>query len=100
MLLPKQIEYLILENIDSGNEPLTDAKLILDEQKNALEKWREAKTNLITYSLNFGEIRPGARRSGFVFFPRLLSKNNRCRILFRDKTIDFIRSDVKKKEEK
>ncbi|MFC1898135.1 hypothetical protein ACFLYJ_01040 [Candidatus Cloacimonadota bacterium] len=100
MLLPKQIEYMVIENIEESEEPVVDAKQILEEQQEALEKWREAKTNLITYSMKFGTIHPGAKRSGFVFFPRLLSKNDTCKIIFRDKTIEFIRSDVKKKEEK
>jgi hypothetical protein len=99
MLLPKQIEYLVVENIDESEEPITDARQYLEDQKEALEKWRESQTNLITYSLKFGTIYPKAKRSGFIFFPKLLSKNNRCKILFRGKPIDFIRSDMKKKEE-
>jgi hypothetical protein len=100
MLLPKQIEYLVIENIDESEEPVMDAKQVLEDQQEALEKWRESQANLIIYSLTLGEIHPGAKRSGFIFFPRLLSKNNKCKILFRDKTIEFIRSDVKKKEDK
>ncbi|MDO9576847.1 MAG: hypothetical protein Q7J16_03100 [Candidatus Cloacimonadales bacterium] len=100
MLLPKQIEYLVINTIEESDDQKLDAQQFLENQKDALEKWREAKTNLITYSLSFGTIYPGAKRSGFIFFPRLLSKNNKCKILFRDKTIEFIRSDVKKKEEK
>lgn len=97
MLLPKQIEYLVINTIEESDDQKLDAQQYLQEQKDALEKWREAKANLITYSLAFGTIHPGAKRSGFIFFPRLLSKNNKCKILFRDKTIEFIRSDVKKK---
>ena len=99
MLLPKQIEYLVIENIDESEQPVMDANQILEDQQEALEKWRESQANLITYSLTFGTIHPGARRSGFIFFPRLLSKNNKCKIVFQDNMIEFIRSDVKQKED-
>ena len=100
MLLPKQIEYLIINSIEESDDLLQDSQQFLQDQQDALERWRKAKTNLITYSLSFGSIYPGAKKSGFIFFPRLPSQNNKCKIILRDKTIEFIRSDVKKKKGK
>jgi hypothetical protein len=60
-----------------------------------LEDWREAKKNLILESYSFGVILPNAQKSGFIFFPRLQSKNNYCTIIFQDEQLQFIRSDIK-----
>jgi hypothetical protein len=100
LLLPKQIEFLYIDTIEQTDTETTDKLQLLEQQKDMLEKWREAKKNLITYSLHFGSLHPGAQKSGFIFFPRLSSQNSKCKILFQDKTIEFIRSDVKKKLEK
>ncbi len=100
LLLPKQIEYLVIDRIEEAESSPADRLDILEKQKRTLEKWREAKKNLITYSLHFGTLHPGAQKSGFIFFPKLSSQNNRCKILFQDDEIEFIRSDVKKKQEK
>ncbi len=97
MLLPKQLEYLLISNIEDND--IFDNDSLLDEMKNDrnefLEQWREAKRNLITYSFNFGSIKPGAQKSGFIFFPKLEAKNETCNINFLNKNIPFIRSDKK-----
>ncbi|MCF7793609.1 MAG: hypothetical protein K9M95_07820 [Candidatus Cloacimonetes bacterium] len=100
LLLPKQIEFLYIDTIEQTDGEDSDRLQMLEKQKDTLEKWRESKKNLITYSLHFGTLHPGAQKSGFIFFPKLSSKNNKCKIIFRDNTIEFIRQDVKKKQEK
>jgi len=100
LLLPKQIEYLVIDHIEENERQPRNREEFLEEQRNTLEKWRDAKKNLITYSLHFGTLHPGAQKSGFIFFPKLESSNNECMILFRNHSIPFIRSDVKKQTEK
>lgn len=100
LLLPKQIEFLIIDTIEEDDGEQMDRLEYLEQQKDTLEKWRESKKNLITYSLHFGNLHKAAQKSGFIFFPKLPAKNNKCKILFRDKSIEFIRQDVKKKQEK
>lgn len=100
MLLPKQLEFLMLSNIEDSNTlDNTDSEFsdLLDNRKQILERWRRSKRNLITYSFHFGKVQPGAQKSGYVFFPKLESRNNKCQIVFRGKKIEYIRSDVKDK---
>jgi len=82
LLLPREFEF----------DQITD---ITDDQPQLLEDWREAKKNLILESYSFGVILPNAQKSGFIFFPRLQSKNNYCTIIFQDEQLQFIRSDIK-----
>lgn len=96
-LLPKQIEYLIISQIEDTNSLTADRQQFLKEQQDTLEKWRESKRNLITYSFHTGMLHPGAQKSGFIYFPKLDPQNREIQIFFRDKKIDFIRSDVKRK---
>ena len=96
MLLPKQLDYLVITNLE---EDLIETQEIFEDHRRILDEWREAKKNLITYSFHFGKILPGAKKSGFIFFPKLDSKNNSCQIIFHNNKINFIRGDVKKKEE-
>ena len=98
MLLPKQLEYLIINTIEENDNEKITAEDALRERQNRLEDWREAKQNLLTYSFHFGNILPNAKKSGFIFFPKLPAKNNRCKVVFRNREIEFIRSDVKEKE--
>ena len=95
MLLPKQLEYLVIQNIEENSDEFHQ---LLEDQQNILEEWREAQRNLITYSFRFGEILPGAKKSGFIFFPKISSSNNSCHIFFNDITIKFIRGDIKKEK--
>ena len=95
MLLPKQLEYLIINTIEDDDHVKTTAEETLREKQDRLEEWREAKQNLLTYSFHFGNILPNAKKSGFIFFPKLPAKNNKCKVVFRSREIEFIRSDVK-----
>ncbi len=98
MLLPKQLEYLIINTIEDDNNIKTSSEDTLREKQDRLEEWREAKQNLLTYSFHFGNILPSAKKSGFIFFPKLPAKNNKCKVIFRNRDVEFIRSDVKPKE--
>lgn len=100
MLLPKQLEYLIINTIEEENSLMTNTEEVLREKQNRLEKWREAKQNLLSDSYHFGNIMPNAQKSGFIFFSKLDVKNNTCKVVFRENEIEFIRSDMKKKQEK
>ncbi|MBN2461345.1 MAG: hypothetical protein JXB60_07030 [Candidatus Cloacimonetes bacterium] len=82
MLLPDDFDLRIVELVGEKEPALVD-------------EWREAKQNLITYSFHFGTILPGAKKSGFIFYPRLASKNIKCSVIFRNQRINFIRNDKK-----
>jgi hypothetical protein len=62
---------------------------ILNEQQTSLEKWQKARENLIRYVFRYGALRPGARKSGFVFFPKISERNKNCKIIFKDSSIEF-----------
>ena len=97
MLAPRQIDYLL---INENEEELIDTEEFFNEQKQIMEEWRIAQNNLITYSFHFGKILPGAKKSGFIFFPKLESVNAECELRYNDMGIKFIRLDQKKKQEK
>ena len=97
LLAPRQIDYLL---INENEEELIDTEEFFNEQKQVMEKWRIAQNNLITYSFHFGKILPGAKKSGFLFFPKLESENAECELRYNDRSIKFIRLDEKKKQEK
>lgn len=60
-------------------------------QNYQMEQWREARRNLMTDSLNFGAVLPGARKSGFIFFPRVSSRNRKLELICKDYRIKFTR---------
>jgi phage anti-repressor protein len=72
LLAPRQIDYLL---INENKEELLDTEEFFNEQKAVMEEWRTAQNNLITYSFHFGNIMPGAKKSGYIFFPKLESEN-------------------------
>ncbi len=97
LLVPRQIEYLL---INENEEELIDTEEFFNEQKQVMEQWRTAQNNLITYSFHFGKILPGAKKSGFIFFPKLESQNAECELRYNNMGIKFIRLDEKKKQAK
>ncbi len=97
LLAPRQIDYLL---INENKEELLDTEEFFNEQKAVMEEWRTAQNNLITYSFHFGNIMPGAKKSGYIFFPKLESENAECELRYDDRSIKFIRLDEKKKQEK
>jgi len=50
-----------------------------------------ARANLMHDAFHYGEIFPGARKSGYIFFRRLPSRNSRSIILFKGEEILFLR---------
>lgn len=86
VLLPNQLENLIINNIEDQEE---DKLVTLNEQRNTLDDWRRAKKNLLADSFYFGEIYPNARRSGFLFFPRIKSINEKVTLIYRGKELRF-----------
>ena len=62
---------------------------LLNEHQTALERWQKARENLIRYVFRFGELRSGARKSGYIFFPKISERNKKCRLIFKDSTIEF-----------
>ncbi|MDP8204162.1 MAG: hypothetical protein P9L95_06490 [Candidatus Tenebribacter mawsonii] len=97
LLAPRQIDYLL---VNDNKEDLIDTEEFFNEQKQVMEEWRTAQNNLITYSFRFGKILPGAKKSGYLFFPKLESENAECELRYDDRSIKFIRLDEKKKQEK
>ncbi|MDP8201747.1 MAG: hypothetical protein P9M11_06350 [Candidatus Tenebribacter burtonii] len=97
LLAPRQIDYLL---INENKKEFIDTEEFFIEQKQVMEEWRTAQNNLITYSFHFGNILPGAKKSGYIFFPKLESENAECELRYNDKSIKFIRLDQKKKQEK
>ena len=97
LLAPRQIDYLLIN--ENEKEPI-DTEEFFNEQKQVMEDWRTAQNNLITYSFHFGKILPGAKKSGFIFFPKLESVNAKCELRYNNRIIKFIRLDEKRKQEK
>ncbi|MBN1948684.1 MAG: hypothetical protein JW784_02975 [Candidatus Cloacimonetes bacterium] len=64
---------------------------LTSEQQMVYETWKEAKNNLLSESFSFGMILPEAQKSGFVYFPKLKSKNLKCTLVFRGSYIPFSR---------
>ncbi len=95
LLAPRQIDYLLIN--ENEKEPI-DTEEFFNDQKQILEQWRTAQNNLITYSFHFGKILPGAKKSGFVFFPKLESGNSECELRYNEMSIKFIRLDEKNKK--
>lgn len=50
-----------------------------------------ARANLMQEAFNYGEIHPGARKNGFIFFRRLPAGNRESTIIFRGEEIIFTR---------
>ena len=97
LLAPRQIDYLL---VNENEKELIDTEDFFNEQKQVMEEWRTAQSNLITHAFHFGKILPGAKKSGFLFFPKLESGNAECELRYNDMSIKFIRLDEKKKQEK
>lgn len=88
VLLHNELQYLIVKNIEEQDEKQF---LTIDSQTDKLEEWRRAKRNLITDSFTFGEIYPQAKRSGFLFFPKVNIKNDELTLIYRSQQFKFRR---------
>jgi len=95
LLAPRQIDYLLIN--ENEKDPI-DTEEFFNEQKQLMEQWRTAQNNLITYSFHFGTIMQGAKKSGFIFFPKLESANSECELRYNEMSIKFVRLDEKNKK--
>lgn len=86
MLLHNQLENYIISEIESSDE---DSLIGYNDHRNVLEDWRRAKKNLLLESFNFGEIYPNAKRSGYLFFPKMKPANDQLTLIYRDKPFKF-----------
>jgi hypothetical protein len=87
LIEPTQLDYFL--ESDDGGSHFFDLEDELMEQKSTLEKWQQARENLIKYSFRFGQLRGGARKAGFIFFPKLEESNQNCSLIFGDSKIEF-----------
>jgi hypothetical protein len=88
ILLNSELQYLVVKNIEEWD----DKKLVsIQDQSNFLEEWRRAKRNLMRDSFAFGEIFPQAKRTGFIFFPKVNIKNDELTLVYKDQRMIFRR---------
>jgi hypothetical protein len=88
ILLHNQLQYLVVKNLEDQDEQ----KLVtINDQADTLEEWRRAKRNLISDSFTFGEIFPQAKRTGYLFFPKVNIKNDELTLIYRTQPMKFRR---------
>ncbi|MCF7912024.1 MAG: hypothetical protein K9M99_05820 [Candidatus Cloacimonetes bacterium] len=88
ILLNNQLQYLVVKNLEEQDEQ----KLItIRDQTDTLEEWRRAKRNLMSDSFTFGEIYPQAKRTGYLFFPKVNIKNDELTLIYRSQSLKFRR---------
>ena len=88
ILLHNQLQYLVVKNLEDQDEQ----KLVtINDQTDTLEEWRRAKRNLISDSFTFGEIFPQAKRTGYLFFPKVNIKNDELTLIYRTQPMKFRR---------
>lgn len=92
----KQYDIVPIKDIYRIMIPQDDNFNLLTEDKNKnnnniIEKRQEARRNIMDYSLSYGKIMPGAKKTGYIFFNHLPYKNKKCKIFFKNHTIGFIR---------
>lgn len=80
LLMPEEIMFDQFNQIEEDNEEVYEA-------------WRDARNNLLIETFHFGNVLPNAQKTGYIFFPKLKSKNQSCKIVFKDLQIDFIREE-------
>ncbi len=88
ILLHNELQYLIVKNIEEQDE---QKYITIRDQTDTLEEWRRAKRNLISDSFAFGEIFPQAKRTGYLFFPKVNIKNDELTLIYRSQQMKFRR---------
>lgn len=91
LIQPNQLDFVVVNDSEGSN--LLDTDDLFNEHKSVMERWYQSKENLIRYSFHYGTIFAGARKSGFIFFPRLEDANKRCKLIYKDAEINFSRVD-------
>ena len=90
VVLPETIMMLLIPE-EPYFKPLEMNEEILNEHKYEKEQRMEAKRNLMAESFHFGKILPGARKSGYIFFPKLESDNKLFKLIYRNEEIEFVK---------
>ncbi len=90
VVLPERIASLLIPTEPYYDPFITDQK-ILNEYKYASEQRMSARSNLMTESFSFGKILSGAKKSGFIFFPKLESENDSFTVSYKGELIEFVR---------
>ena len=90
VILPEQISQLLIPD-EPYYDPLISDENILNEYIYAAEQRMSARSNLMTESFHFGNILPGAKKSGFIFFQKLEGDNAGFKISYKGNLIEFIR---------
>lgn len=92
----KQYDIVSLEDIYSVMIPRDNGFKFLTEddktdRQNMIAARQEARRNIMDYSLSYGKTMPGAKKTGYIFFNHLPYKNKKCKIFFKNHTIEFVR---------
>jgi len=91
---PSQLELYNDSTLNGSH--FFDEDEVLHEEQSSLEKWQKARENLIRYVFRYGELRPGARKSGYLFFPKMSERNQSCRVIYKESEIEFSKLKDKK----
>jgi hypothetical protein len=88
VLLHNELQYLVVKNIEEQEE---QKFVTIENQVDTLEEWRRAKRNLISESFTFGDIYPQAKRTGYLFFPKVNITNDELTLIYKSKQLKFVR---------
>ena len=91
LIQPNQLDFIVVNQHTDSN--LLDTDELFNEHKSVMERWYESKENLIRYSFRFGTVFAGARKSGYIFFPRVEDANKRLKLIYKEAEINFSRVD-------
>lgn len=91
----KQYDIVLPENLYKLMDPDSEIQdpdrfpFTMDNQQEILQKRLLVRRNLNVESYGFGEIIPGANKSGFIYFNRLPSKIKKLTIYYKNTPIPF-----------
>lgn len=88
IILNDELQYLVVHKLEDQDEKKF---VTIEDQTDHLDDWRKAKSNLISDSFAFGEIYPQAKRTGYIFFPKVNIKNDELTLLYHQAELKFIR---------
>jgi len=90
IVLPDNIPKLLIPQ-ESMFDPLTSDESIMNDFKYAAEQRLAARRNLMSESFHFGKILPAAKKSGYIFFPKLNSDNKKFKLVYKNEVIEFVK---------
>ncbi|MCD4829157.1 MAG: hypothetical protein K8R90_06995 [Candidatus Cloacimonetes bacterium] len=88
---PLDVVGLLLDR-DPYAHYVGDLNQSLVERDALVRKQTEGRANMQAYAFSFGDILPGATKSGYIFFNRLPSSNQSATLVFRGRRVRFVRS--------